>query len=163
MVRTYIDSGVLIYAAKGTATASTLALPFVTDPQREYVTSDYVRLEVLPKSKFNRMVAEASFYEAFFAANAMCIAPSTTLTNLAMEQAVKHGMSGMDALHVAAAVLAGAQELVTSEISTKPIHRTELIKVISIFPDVPARRKALARRLTHPLYRLAGFIERHMS
>ena len=154
LIRTYIDSGVLIFAAKARHPTAVLALPFVTDPQREYVTSEYVRLEVLPKSKFNRTTIETSFFEGFFAANALCIPPSVGLMNLAMDEAVRHGISAIDALHVAAAFFAGAQEL---------MHRTNLIKVISIFPDGPTRRKPLARSLARSLHRLATFIERHLS
>jgi len=50
----------------------------------------------------------------------------------AEEEAGKVGLSGMDALHVAAAVLMGADELATIEKPTKSIHRTQSIKVISI-------------------------------
>jgi hypothetical protein len=39
----------------------------------------------------------------------------------------------MDALHVAAAVLAGATELITTEKPDKSIHRTRSIQVISIY------------------------------
>jgi predicted nucleic acid-binding protein len=134
LLRTYIDSGVLIFAARGIAPVSDLALPFVTDPAREYVTSDYVRLEVLPKASFHGREIETEFYEAFFRANILCVSPSAALVESAMDQAVRTGMGGIDALHIVCAVSAGAEEFITSEKLTSPIHRTRLIKVISIFP-----------------------------
>jgi predicted nucleic acid-binding protein len=132
---TYIDSGVLIYAAKGTTDAAALALPYLRDSNREYVTSDYVRIEVLPKAIFHKNTTERSFYEAFFAMNVRCVPTSEALLKYAMEEACKTGISGLDAIHVACAVFGGAQEFVTSENSTKPIHRTTLIKVVSIHPS----------------------------
>jgi predicted nucleic acid-binding protein len=134
LIRTYIDSGVLIFASKGTSETAALALPFITDKNREYVTSDYIKLEVLPKAIFHKNKDEVEFYNTFFAMNIRCIPPSSALMEWAMEEASKTGMSGIDALHVAAAVFAGATELITNEKNTKPIHRTAKVKVISIFP-----------------------------
>ncbi|MDE5119367.1 MAG: hypothetical protein O4965_04050 [Trichodesmium sp. St19_bin1] len=39
----------------------------------------------------------------------------------------------MDALHVAAAISVNADELITTEKSSKPMHRVTQIKVISIY------------------------------
>jgi predicted nucleic acid-binding protein len=163
LIRTYVDSGVLIYAAKGKHPSAALALPFVTDPRREYVTSDYVHLELLPKSKFNKAVAETAFLEAFLAANVLCVPPSTQLMNLAMSEASKCGIAALDALHVAAAVFAGAQELITSEGVNKPMHRTQLVKIVSIFEGVPTPPVSLAKKFCRKLHGLASYIERHTS
>lgn len=132
MTLTYVDSGVLIYAAKGTSEAAASALSFLRDSNREYVTSDYVRLEVLPKAIFHKNSIERAFYEAFFAMNARCVPTSEALLEYAMDEACKTGISGFDAIHIACAVFGGAQEFVTSEKPTKPVHRTTLIKVVSI-------------------------------
>ena len=132
---TYIDSGVLIFAAQGTADAAALALPFLTDPNREFVTSDYVRLEVLPKAVFHKRTAEVEFYDVFFKMNARSIPTSERLLADALEEACKTGINGLDAVHIACAVFAGAEEFITTEKSRKPIHRTQLVKVVSIFPE----------------------------
>ena len=124
----------LIFSTQVTKAAAALAVPFVTDPKREYVTSDYVKLEVLPKAVFHKNTNEVEFYNKFFAMNIRCIPPSSALMAFAMEEAIQTGMSGVDALHVAAAVFAGATELITNEKNTKPIHRTTKVKIISIFP-----------------------------
>jgi predicted nucleic acid-binding protein len=134
---TYVDSGVLIYAAKGTTEAAALALPFLEDHNRTFVTSDYVRLEVIPKSVFHGNVAETEFYNGFFRLNTRIVRTSDALLELAMEEACKTGISALDAIHIACAVFAGAEELVTSERSNKPIHRTERLRVVSIFPETP--------------------------
>lgn len=131
---TYIDSGVLIFAAQGTTAAAALALPFLADPSREYVTSDYVRLEVLPKATFHKRTAEVEFYNLFFATTARSIPTSEAVLQYAFEEACKTGLNGIDALHIACAVFAGAEEFITSEKIGKPIHRTRLIRMVSIFP-----------------------------
>lgn len=130
---TYIDSGVLIFAAQGTTEAAALALPFLADPGREYVTSDYVRLEVLPKAVFHRRTPEVDFYNIFFQMNARTVPTSERLLAEALEEGCRTGIQGLDAVHIACAMFAGAAEFITSEKRDKPIHRTNLVKVVSIF------------------------------
>jgi hypothetical protein len=48
------------------------------------------------------------------------------------DEAINHGVAAIDALHVAAATSVGADELVTTEKSFKPIHRSNMVKVICI-------------------------------
>jgi len=125
----------LIYASRGSDEASKLALPFLSAADRKFVSSDYVRLEVLPKAMFHKNKAEVEFYEGFFKLNARIVSTSEELVNLAMEEACANGITGMDALHIAAAIFGGAEELITSERVTKPIHRTRRLRVVSIFGD----------------------------
>jgi predicted nucleic acid-binding protein len=132
-----VDSGVLIFAAKGNSAAAALALPFLQDAAREFVTSEYVRLEVLPKPTCFGNKVEVEFYNAFFRLNSRTIPTSVALLELAMEEACRIGLSAIDAIHVACAVFGGAEEIVTSEKTTKPIHRTQLVRVVSIFPPEP--------------------------
>lgn len=141
---TYVDSGVLIFAAQGTTAAAALALPFLGDPAREYVTSDYVRLEVLPKCTYHRRDPEIAFYDAFFKMNSRSMPTSQALLDYALDEACRTGISGIDAIHVACAVFAGAEEFITSEKNTTPIHRTTKVRVVSIFPALPPTPPASA-------------------
>jgi hypothetical protein len=138
LITTYIDSGVLIAAARGDAELSTLALPYLADPNREYITSDYVRLEVLPKAVFHKREEEAEFYNEFFRFNARTIPTSIALLEYALAEGCSTGIQGLDAVHIACAVFAGAEEFITSEKLTRPLHRTQKVRVISIYP-APAR------------------------
>ena len=131
-VRTYIDSGVLISVVRGDAKIAATALSFLYDPLREYVSSDYVKVEVLPKSIFHNHDDERRFYEDFFRSTKIYVPNSNDLLSFAIEQGAKTGISGIDAIHVACAIIAQATELITSEKVTKPIHRANGIKVISI-------------------------------
>jgi hypothetical protein len=60
---------------------------------------------------------------------------SAELAEAALGEAVQVGLGPMDALHVAAAVLLGADELITTEANTKPLHRTKLVRVKTIHPE----------------------------
>jgi len=52
MIRTFIDSGVLLAAARGTEACSETALTILEDQEREFASSEFVRLEVLPKATY---------------------------------------------------------------------------------------------------------------
>jgi len=65
-IRTFLDSGVLIAAFNGPSHLRELALQTLEDPGRLFLTSLFVRLEVLPKAIFNKQAAETRFYERFF-------------------------------------------------------------------------------------------------
>lgn len=134
--RTYVDSGVLIAAARGSGRVAERALDVIADTaSREFVCSDYVRLEVVPKPAFEGRAAEVKFYEAFFASVSEWLPFDLKHLSQAFLEACDSGLTAMDAIHVVAAADSGCQELVTSEKPTKPIHRTKLITVLSIDAD----------------------------
>lgn len=130
--RTYIDTGVLITALRGTKESADLAISYLNDPLRDYITSDYVKVELLPKCRYHRNVDEEKFYLEFFEKSTIFVPSSDDLLALAIEIGGKTGVSGMDAIHVACAVVAQAQELITGEKITKPIHRTSGMTVTSV-------------------------------
>lgn len=132
MKLTFVDAGVLIAAARGNHELSTKALNILADPEREFVSSDFVKLEVLPKPIHYRNLAEVEFYDIFFAAVQQWVDVSDELIRTAYQEACQAGLSAVDAIHVAAAILANATELVTTEKPEKVIHRTSSINVVSI-------------------------------
>jgi PIN domain-containing protein len=87
----------------------------LNDPLREYVTSEFVRLEVLPKSVFHGRTAETEFYQTFFASSFQRVEINAALLEYALEDACITGVSGIDAIHIACAVFSGAEELITVE------------------------------------------------
>lgn len=120
---TFVDASVLIYAASK-PTADTFAkrlraLQVLADPDRAFLASDYLRLEVLPIPVCYRKSREVAFYQKFFA-GAVKWADSTALMMPAYDIACQFGLGALDALHVAAAEEHGA-ELVSAERPTKPI------------------------------------------
>jgi predicted nucleic acid-binding protein len=122
VIRTFLDSGVLIAAFQSRNTVSTPVLTLLDDPERVFVTTDYVRLEVLPKPLYFRRETEAELYEAFFAA-AELVEVSQVLVSAAFEAARQAGRAAMDALHVAAAKRASVDEFITVERPTRPVFR----------------------------------------
>ena len=105
------------------------------DSGREFVASAFLRLEVVPQPSFNERLIEVDFMNDFFANVSQWAPVSDDLLRVAMQQACRFGLDAVDALHVAAALLAGADELVTAEKTTKPIYRVTGLTVTTIRPD----------------------------
>lgn len=132
MKRTYLDAGVLISAAPGTEVDSRRADAVFDDPNRFFLASIFVRREVEPKAIYYRNDDEVAFYENYFAVVGAWADPPETVIRRAEDEARRFGLSALDALHVAAAVLLGADELVTTERPRKPIHRVTGVHVVRL-------------------------------
>lgn len=130
--KTYIDSGVLITAFQGIPAVSIRANRILNDDNREFASSRFVQLEVLPKATFNKQQDEAEFYETFFSAVIHWATDVEQIMQDAYKIACTYGLAAMDALHVAAALQIKADQLLTTEKSTKPMHRVTEIQIISI-------------------------------
>ena len=133
--KTFVDANVLIWAARGDHDLSEAALEILDDPGREFIASDMLCLEVLPKAIYNKKVTEARFYRTFFDDPATTILTTSAASVAAAQtEAETNGLSAIDALHIATAKLEKAEEFITGEKSTKPLFRTPDIKVTSIWP-----------------------------
>jgi hypothetical protein len=104
------------------------------DPTRTFASSVFVRLEVLPKPLFHKRRDEASFYRSYFAGVTRWAEPINSEARRAYMEGVKNGLSAIDALHVAAAIVAGARELVTVERASSPLCRVTSVAVRTIRP-----------------------------
>lgn len=136
MTRTYIDSGVLIAAARGTSRLAERALAVLSDTAgREFVSSDYIKLEILPKPTYFGRQEEVRFYEAYFARVSSWLSFESAHLDAAFDEACRSGLSGVDAIHVVVATLGGCDELITTEKPTSAIHRTALLRIVSIDKD----------------------------
>lgn len=132
MTVTYIDAGVLIAVVRGEQPYADRALALLEDPERTLVASTFLRLELLPKAIYHRNRTEVAFYEAFFARVSIWAEPAERVVQVAEQAAADHGLNALDALHVAAAGLLGAEELVTTEGPHKPIRRVTNLRVTMI-------------------------------
>lgn len=130
--RTFIDSGVLIAAFRGGGNFGERALAVLQDQEREFITSVFVRLEVLPKPVAYGRSAEQSFYRTYFAAVKRMVPASRELIELAQSEAESFGLSAIDALHVAAAKRSRCHEFITTEGPTKPLFRVRGLQMTSI-------------------------------
>src|SRR6266446_1319159 len=124
MPRSFPDSGVLIDAARAARPErAQTALYYLDDPQRTYLTSPFVRLETMPKAGYTGRTEELDFYETFFRDPGVeWCRDWDRMETVAEAEARRHGLGAPDALHLAAAHLQGADELVTTEGLHKPVH-----------------------------------------
>lgn len=133
---TFVDASVLIAAARGQTEQAARAFSILGDPDREFVASTFLRLEVMPRAMFNQRDAETAFYQAFFAGVARWVTDLEAILEQGFLESSRYGVEAMDALHVAAAALAGATELVTAEKPSRSLHRARAVRIVSIFPSV---------------------------
>jgi predicted nucleic acid-binding protein len=131
VTRTFLDSGVLIAAARATGVLGTRALALFNDPDRVFVTGEFVCLESFPKAIYYKRRSEVAF-EDFFADAEHIVPLSEPLGHLAYTEACQAGLSGCDALHIAAAKSSGAEEFITTERPTKPLFRVPGIVITTI-------------------------------
>ena len=130
--RTFLDSGVLITAARSTGADQQIALSVLGDASRIFLTTPFLALEVVPKAAFYRQELELSFYKRYLA-SATSYRGLNRIEKLARTEAARCGLSALDALHVAAASLLKADEFITTEKPDKPMYRTSLVKVCWLY------------------------------
>ncbi|MDP8238976.1 MAG: PIN domain-containing protein [Candidatus Hatepunaea meridiana] len=132
MILTYLDSGVLIAAFRLDNEIAQRAWEILDDPNRVFASSIFVKIEVLPKPIFNRRHYEVEFYNEFFNKVSLWVEFSKDLVESAYSEATRSGLSAIDAFHVVSAASVRADELITTEKISKPIHRTDLVAIRSI-------------------------------
>jgi predicted nucleic acid-binding protein len=101
--RTFVDSGVLLTAFRGVQTEAEDAFKILEDPNREFVSSIFVKMELLSKAVYHRNEEEIRFYETFFGAVSVWVTVTEDLLDRALEEAKKDGIAATDALHLVAA------------------------------------------------------------
>ncbi len=109
------------------------ALGLLSDDSRQFISSQMVRLELLPKPRFEKRPGEVAFYESFFAGAAIVEPLSIELGREAEVLAARYGLAGPDSLQIAAALRHGVREFYTTEKPTKPMFRVKGLKVISLY------------------------------
>ena len=131
-IATYLDSNCLIAIADFEIQRRAKVLHLLRDPQRSFIYSPFTTLETLSLAIHYRKSLREYFFRLYLN---RCAAVSGNLPKIldeAHRQSEKYGIVGMDACHIAAAVVGGATEFYTFEKATKPMFRTKEIKVISL-------------------------------
>jgi predicted nucleic acid-binding protein len=134
LIHTFLDAGILIAAVRGQEEEAARALAILEDPERRFVATDFLRMEVLPKAIYYQRPAEVALYERFFS-KARLIPISAALITQAYTEAYTFGLSALDALHVTVAKAGGAEEFITTERTTTPLFRVTGI-VIKPLPSL---------------------------
>lgn len=129
---TFLDAGTLIAGARGTEADRQKVLGILEDPERWFIASSFLYLEVGPKAVYHRRHLERAFYDRYFQ-EARWVRDFERIEEVARREAERHGLGAMDALHLAAAHIGGAVEFITTEKFSKPIHRSKLVKVVYLY------------------------------
>ena len=130
MRATFVDSGVIIAAGSGTSEEFDAAWAILTDSNRELWTSPFVEMEVAPHAERRGMLRELTVYREFFK-SARVYNDLEEIVKVAAGELRKTNLGLADALHLAAAHLAGVDEFVTTENINKPMYRNTLVKVVN--------------------------------
>lgn len=130
--KTFLDSNVLITAFQGIDEVWQKAMETIDDPDREFIVSDYLKLEVIPQPTFHRRQEEIQFMQAFFDSASVYMEATASITAQAMTLACRYSLGPMDALHAGTAIESEADVLVTLEKPDKPLCQVQEIKVVSL-------------------------------
>lgn len=119
--RTYLDANILITAFQGRDQKIINEIyGILEDSKREFIGSDFLRLELLPKPTFYKRQSEVQFMQAFLDETEN-INISDKITQKAIELAGCYDLQPMDALHISAAIYARVEEFITLENPGKPM------------------------------------------
>jgi predicted nucleic acid-binding protein len=129
MKRTYLDAGVLVRAARGDEALSQPAIEMLCDPEREFVASPLVRMELLPLAQNPNEVA---FYETYFKQVSIWTAIEPHLLTTAIEEVRQSKVGPLDAIQLVLAAAAGCHEFVTGDKPGAPIFSTQRVQVVGL-------------------------------
>jgi predicted nucleic acid-binding protein len=130
--KTFVDSDVLIYAFRGEAELCRKAMEILDDPEREFIASDYLKLELLPKPIFHQFHEEVEFMQAFFDSASLYADATPAIADKSITLACRYNLSPLDALHAGTAIESNADVLVTGEKPENPLCQIQEIKVLSL-------------------------------
>ncbi len=132
--RTYFDTCVYINAFRNNDTIGRRSFMALTDGNRHGLCSLFLHLELLPKPSYYKRHDEVEFMQAALGSFELVESGDRQLTDEAIRIAESHGLSAMDALHLAAAIRGGAAEFVTTEAQSKPLCRVHIdgLRVVSL-------------------------------
>lgn len=131
-LRTYLDANCLIAVADAEPQRSGLITALLAEQGRVFIYSPFFTLETLSLAIHYHKPAREFVFRQYIN---LCAYSSDKLTEILHEahrQAEKYGIIGLDACHLAAAIVASTDEFYTFEKPTKPMFRTKEIKVISL-------------------------------
>lgn len=129
---TYLDTNCLIAVADSEALRLGKVFALLDNAQRSFMYSPFIELETLPLAIHYRNKARERFFRSYINRCAHFSSNLPAILNEALRQAEKYGIVGIDACHIAAAIVGLADEFYTFEKATKPMFRTKDLKVISL-------------------------------
>ena len=131
-ILTYVDACLLMAAFRNKSERDWAAAEILADPRRTFVVSNALWLELMPKAVYNKRTDEAAFYADFFGRAEQYQPWNLAVLQSAQQLATTYGLSAMDAIHIAHAIDAGADEFISAERLTKPMFRVLELPMTSI-------------------------------
>jgi len=128
---TYLDTSCLIALADAEPQRKDKVVDLLAE-QRSFIYSPFTTLETLSLAIHYRKPTRARIFRQYFNQCAFISDNLTEIMNEARRQAERYGIAGIDACHIAAAIVVTADEFYTFEKPTKPMFRTKEIKVFSL-------------------------------
>ena len=130
-ILTYADACLLFLGFRDKGIRGQKAAEILDDKRRVFVVSDALWLEVMPSPLRNKQHDEVAFYERFFA-RARHIPMSDAIMRRARDLAGRYYLDAMDAIHIAYALHAGADQFISAENSTKRMFLVQEMPVLTI-------------------------------
>ena len=131
-ILTYTDACLLITAFRNEDERGVAANIILNDERRDFIVSDPLWLELMPKPLFYKRTEEADFYASFFGRAQQRLSWNTATQQRAHALASTYGLAAMDAIHIAHAIEAGVDEFISAERITKPMFRVLEVPMTSI-------------------------------
>ena len=128
---TYTDACLLMAAFKQDDERNPRAVSIIEDKRRRFIVSDALWLEIMPAPLRNKRSNEVAFYENFFT-RARHIPMTDAIMRRARDLAGRYFLDAMDAIHIAYALQAGADQFISAENSTKPMFAVQEMPVLTI-------------------------------
>jgi len=129
---TFVDADVLITAFQGKDKIWQKAIEVLDDPEREFVVSDYLKLEVIPKPTFHGFHEEVQFMQTFIDNASIQVGATPSITAQAITLACRYDLTPLDALHAGTAIESKADMLITLERPTSPLCQVKEVKIVSL-------------------------------
>ena len=130
---TFLDAGVLMAGARESSQLREVALQIINDPDREFITTNFVRLETELKCDYYGYQEQMKFYEIFFQYVDSYDGYEEIVAE-AFRVGKRFGLNAMDALHIAAARLIGVEEFITTERPASPFRNVKGVKIVFLQP-----------------------------
>ena len=130
-ILTYVDACLLIVAFRKDDQRSAQANEVLEDRRRTFLASDALWMEVMPAPLRNKQQEEVAFYERFFA-RARHLPMTDAVMRRARALAARYFLDAMDAIHIAHALHAGADQFISAENATRRMFQVQEMPVLTI-------------------------------
>jgi hypothetical protein len=131
-VLTFLDAGGLLSAARLSSPHRLKALTLLADSRRKFVTTDFIKRETTLKCDYHGYRQQVEFYEDFFENVDIFLTDVEPIIAGAYQAGKQYGLNALNALHISAALLAQADEFVTTGRPNSPFQNVRGLKILSL-------------------------------